>query len=281
MLGAGGHAPLVVSFMPAYKTPDNLVELLSKVVRSASRTAFYGPRLSGATEITTLDEFHAIPPTPLAEFRDRALRDTLADKSNVEWIVGASGGQSPKRTPMVENADEGAIRYDVLADAVKERIALDASTVCTAVSTPERRYFASEVATILIAAGAHAHVFTDEGRPRTYERLDLLGPQVVVMLSPDLSEERLPETTRLALTVNLEHRLKQLPQLDVYHVDGLGFLGHSSDLRTYTLNSDVYYFEQSEDGRLIVTPIYGRVQPALRVLTEDRVEFVGESQVRF
>ncbi len=267
--------------MPAYKTPDNLVELLSKVVRSASRTAFYGPRLSGATEIDTLDEFHAIPATPLAEFRDRPLSDTLAEPSNVDWIVGADGGQSPTGAAMVENADEGAIRYDVLADAVKEHFSLDASTVCAAVSTPERRYFASEVATILIAAGAHAHVFTDDGWPRTYERLDLLGPQVVVMLSPDLSEERLPETTRLALTFNREHCLKRLPQLDVYHVDGLGFLGHSSDLRTYTLNSDVYYFEQSTDGRLIVTPIYGRVQPALRVLTEDRVEFVAESRVRF
>ena len=267
--------------MPAYKTPDNLVELLSKVVRSASRTAFYGPRLSGVTGTASLDEFRAIPPTPLAEFRDRALRDTLADKSNVEWIVGADGGQSPTRTAMVENADEGAIRYDVLADAVKERIALDASTVCAAVSTPERRYFASEVATILIAAGAHAHVFTDEGRPRTYERLELLSPQVTVMLSPQLEEDRLPESTKLAITFNREHRLTRLPQLDVYHVDGLGFLGHSSDLRTYTLNSDVYYFEQSEDGRLMVTPIYGRVQPALRVLTENRVEFVGESRVRF
>ena len=64
----------------------------------------------------------------------------------------------------------------------------------------------------------------------------------------------------------------------MYHVDGLGFLGHSADLCTYTLNSDVYYFEQSDDGRLIVTPIYGRVQPALRVLTEDKVEFVSESR---
>ena len=267
--------------MPAYKTPDNLIELLDRVVRSASRTAFYGPRLSDATGITTLGEFRAIPPTPHSEFHERALRDTLADPGNVEWIVGASGGQSPKRTPMVENADEGAIRYDVLADAVKEQVALDASTVCAAVSTPERRYFASEVATILIAAGAHAHVFTDEGRPRTYERLNLLGPQVVVMLSPRLEEDRLPQTTKLAITFNREHHLKRTPQLDVYHVDSLGFLGHSSDLDTYTLNSDVYYFEQSDEGRLMVTPIYGRVQPALRVLTEDKVEFVGESRVRF
>ena len=267
--------------MPAYKTPDNLVELLDRVVRSASRTAFYDPRLSGVTGIATLDEFRVIPPTPLSEFHERSLRDTLAEPSKVDWIVGADGGQSPTRTAMVESADEGAIRYDVLADAVKEQASLDASTVCTAVSTPERRYFASEVATILIAAGAHAHVFTDEGRPRTYERLDLLGPQVVVMLSPRLEEDRLPETTKLALTFNREHQLTRIPQLDVYHVDGLGFLGHSSDLDTYTLNSDVFYFEQSSDGRLMVTPLYGRVQPALRVLTEDKVEFVAESRVRF
>ena len=267
--------------MDVYKTPDNLVELLDRVVRSASRTAFYGPRLSGVTGIATPDEFRAIPLTPLSEFRHRALRDTLAEPGKVDWIVGADGGQSPTRTAMVENADEGAIRYDVLADAVKEQVSLDASTVCTAVSTQERRYFASEVATILIAAGAHAHVFTDDGRPRTYERLDLLRPEVVVMLSPRLEEGRLPQTTKLALTFNREHRLTRIPQLDVYQVDGLGFLGHSSDLDTYTLNSDVYYFEQSSDGRLMVTPLYGRVQPALRVLTDDRVEFVAESRVRF
>ena len=267
--------------MPAYKTPDNLVELLSRVVRSASRTAFYGPRLSGATGIATLDEFRAIPPTPLSEFHERALRDTIAEPNKVDWIVGADGGQTPARAAMVENADEGAIRYDVLADAVKEHIVLDASTVCAAVSTPEGRYFASEVATILIAAGAHAHVFTDEGRPRTYERLDLLEPQVVVMLSPRLEEDRLPETIELAITFNREHHLARMPQLDAYHVDGLGFLGHSADLDTYTLNSDVFYFEQCDEGRLMVTPIYGRVQPALRVLIEDRVEFVAESRVRF
>ena len=108
--------------MPAYKTPDNLVELLDKVVRSASRTAYYGPRLSGATGVATLDEFRAIPPTLLSEFRDRTLRDTLAEPGKVDWIVGADGGQSPSSTAMVEDADEGAIRYDVLADAVKEQI---------------------------------------------------------------------------------------------------------------------------------------------------------------
>ena len=101
------------------------------------------------------------------------------------------------------------------------------------------------------------------------------------MLSPQLTEARLPKSTKLAITFNRERRLTRIPQLDVYYVDGLGFLGHSANLDTYTLNSDVYYFEQSPDGRLIVTPIYGRIQPALRVLTGDRVEFVAESEVRF
>ena len=266
--------------MPAYKTPDNLVELLDKVVRSASRTAYYPP---GSPARPGSPRWTSSAPFPRPRCRNsanaRCVTPSLSHK--VDWIVGADGGQSPTRTAMVENADEGAIRYDVLADAVKEQVSLDASTVCAAVSTPERRYFASEVATILIAAGAHAHVFTDDGRPRTYERLDLLEPDVVVMLSPRLEEDRLPQTTKLAITFNREHRLTRLPQLDVYHVDGLGFLGHSSDLDTYTLNSDVYYFEQSSDGRLMVTPVYGRVQPALRVLTEDKVEFVAESRVRF
>lgn len=267
--------------MDVYRTPDNLLGLLNGVVRKAARTTFYRPRLSSMTGITTLDEFRAIPPTPLSVLQGRALRDTIAEPANIEWIVGAAGGQSPVRTATVESAEASPIRYDLLADAVREQTVLDGSTVCAAVSTPVRRYFASEVVTILIAAGAHGHVFTDVGGPRTYEWLELLRPTVIVMLSPELSEERLPQTTQLAITFNGEYRLTRIPQVDVYHADGLGFLGHSADLRSYVLNSDVYYFERSANGYLIATPLYGHVQPAVRVVTEQRVEFISESRIRF
>lgn len=266
--------------MKAYETPDNLIELLNGVVRSAAKTAFYGPRLACIASISTPDEFSRIPSTPMSELRSQKLRDLLAQPDNVDWILGASAGQSPARAAIAESADEGAIRYDVLADAVKEHVPLDHSTVCVVASTPDRRYFASEIATILIAAGAQAHVFTDVGRYRPHERLDILAPKIVVMMSNDVSEEKLPASVQLCITFNTEHRVTRFPQLDVYQVDGLGFLGHSTDQQTYTLNSDTFYFEQSNDDKLIVTPLYSRVQPALRAETEIRVELLSQSRMR-
>lgn len=267
--------------MKAYETPENLVKLLNRVVRSAARTAFYKPRLGGISSISTLSEFGTIPPSSFSEFRTVNLRDILTEPEKIDWIVGASAGQSPEFAALTESGDEGNIRYDLLTDAVKEHVSLDQSTVCVVVSTPERRYFASEIATILIAAGARAHVFTDAGGPRTYERIDILSPTILVMLSKGLSEEELPKTVKLCITVNGEHHLARFPQLDIYHVDGLGFLGHSTNLETYTLNSDVFYFEQSDDHTLIVTPLYVHVRPAIRIELEDTVEMFSPSRLRF
>ena len=267
--------------MRTHETPDNLFELLNGVIGAAARTAFFPPILGGAASISTLDEFRAIPPTPLRVFRARPLGDTLSEPRAVDWIVGASGGQSPELSAIAESSEEGSIRYDLLADAVKECIVLDHSTVCAVVSTGGRRYFASEVATILIAAGAQAHVFTGPWRRRAYERLDLLEPTVVVVLSPGVVQERLPASVELVVSFNRACDMDRFPRLDIYHVDGLGFIGQSTDLRTYSLNADVYYFEQSVDGSLIVTPLHARVQPALRITTEDRVEFVAPGRIRF
>jgi hypothetical protein len=267
--------------MKTYEKPDNIIELLNGLVRSAAETAFCGPRLTGIPSISTLNEFRAISTTLLSEFRSQKLRDVLGEADKIDWIVGTNGGRSPALAAIAESADEGAIRYDILVDAVKERILLDESTVCVVVSTPDRRYFASEIATILIAAGAQAHVFTDDRRIRVYQRIDIVAPDIVVLMSNGVSDEKLPESVELCITFNREYRVTRFPQLDVYQIDGLGFLGHSADQQTYTLNSDTFYFEQSSDGKLIVTPFYSRVQPALRVQTEDRVELLSQSRMRF
>ena len=75
--------------------------------------------------------------------------------------------------------------------------------------------------------------------------------------------------------------MRRLPQLDFYIVDELGFLGHSTDCETYTLHQDAYYFQQSDSGNLIVTALYNRVQPMIRIETMDRVEPLGSHTVRF
>lgn len=267
--------------MRAHETPDNLIELLNGVIRAAARTAFFSPILGGVSSISTVEEFRAISVTPLSIFRARPMRDTLSEPRAVDWIVGASDGQSPALAAIAESAEEGSIRYDLIADAVKECVDLNHSTVCVVVSTSARRYFASEVATILIAAGAQAHVFTGRWTPRAYERLELLEPTVAVVLSPGVVQERIPASVKLIVSFDRECRLDRFPQMDVYHVDGLGFLGQSVDMRTYSLNGDVYHFERSVGGNLIVTPLHARVQPALRIMTEDRVEFEALGRIRF
>ena len=59
--------------------------------------------------------------------------------------------------------------------------------------------------------------------------------------------------------------------LDYYLVDELGFLGHSDDCVDYAMNRDTFYFETSESGKLIVTDLYNRTRPLLRIETDDKV----------
>jgi phenylacetate-coenzyme A ligase PaaK-like adenylate-forming protein len=73
--------------------------------------------------------------------------------------------------------------------------------------------------------------------------------------------------------------MERLPQLDLFVVDELGFLGQSQDGEGYVLNGDSYYFERSERGRLIVTSLFNRVQPLLRIETQDIVGPLGGATV--
>ena len=75
--------------------------------------------------------------------------------------------------------------------------------------------------------------------------------------------------------------MRKISQLDFYHVDELGFLGQSTDCESYLLNSDEYYFERSDNGRLIVTSLYNHVQPMLRIETMDTVKPLGKHGVEF
>ena len=258
-----------------YETPDNLVELLDGVLDAASRTAFYPPMLAGLSEICNLDDLGRVPVTPLETYRRQRLADVLAEPAQVEWIAGPYNGRSVDSVAVAEGPSEVANRYGLLADAVKERVSLGARPTCAVVTTDDRRYFASEVATILISLGVPSHVFTDDGSPRTYELLRVTAPQLLVLLSGDLAERELPASVELCITFRRSHRLRKLRQLDVYVVDELGFLGHSSDCKTYTLNKDVYYFERSDSGRLVVTALHNRVRPMLRLETMDSVRPLG------
>ena len=129
-----------------------------------------------------------------------------------------------------------------------------------------RRFFGAELCTALIRAGVTTHLFIEDG-PRGYELLRQLGPDLLAAPCDDVDEARLPESARLCVTFGRRRALASHRQLDLLYVDGLGFLGQSDDCRSYALNSDEYLFETSRRGRLVVTQLFNRVQPMIRIET--------------
>ena len=265
----------------SYETPDNLVELLDAAVRAASRTAFYRPALEGRTQAGSLEDFAQIPITPLECYRRQRLADVLAEPSRVEWIAGRYKGHSASSVAVAEGPEEGANRYDLFIDAIKQSVPPETLDSCAVVTSAEKRYYAAEIATILIRWGVPSHVFIDRGGARTYERLHHVCPDLLVVLSDGMSEPDLPASIRLCVTFRRAQRMVSFRQLDMYLVDELGFLGHSNDLERYTLNKDMYYFERGDDGKLIVTALYNRVQPMLRIQTTDKVRPLGSHILEF
>ena len=264
-----------------HQRPADLVELLSGVVRASDRTPFYSGILKGRTGISDLEDFDRIPVTPLAVYRRQSLADVLADPAGIDWIVGPYRGRADVSVAVTEGTDEGAVRYQVFTDAVKPRVSFQEQSVCAVVTSADKRYFAAEIATILIRSGVPSHVFTDSPTGRAYQLLRETGASLLVILSGHLAEEELPESIRHCITFRRSQRMRHLPQLDFYIIDELGFLGHSTDCETYTLHENAYYFQWSDSGNLIVTALYNRIQPMIRIETMDRVEPLGSNTVRF
>jgi hypothetical protein len=258
-----------------YETPGNLVELLDRVVAAASDTAFYGAKLDGQRGIDGMNDFRSIPITPIAEFRRQRLADTVARPTEVEWIVGPRRGRVQGTLAVAEGVDQTGARYDVFRDALREADPDSKLRSCAVISSPERRYFAAEISTILGYVGIQAHVFADKDRRRTREILRVLSPEIVVVLSDWLAGPDIPSETRVCVTFDRGPRLMQDGQIDMYHIDELGFLGHSTDGRQWILYNDLYLYEKTESGRLVVTALHNLVQPLLRIETEDPAEAFG------
>ena len=106
------------------------------------------------------------------------------------------------------------------------------------------------------------------------------APLIEVTVSP-LDEEKLPGILELCVTFRHSQKIRKVSQLDFYHIDELGFLGQSTDCESYLLNNDEYYFERSDNGRLIVTSLYNNVQPMLRIETMVSVKPLGKHGVEF
>jgi hypothetical protein len=203
------------------------------------------------------------------------MADTLARPAEVEWVVGPRRGREREALAVAEGVEQTGARYDVFRDALREADPDSQLRSCAVVSSPERQYFSAEISTILGYVGIQAHVFADTDRRRTREVLRKLSPEMVVVLSDWLAGPDLPPETRVCVTFDRGPRLKEVGQLDMYHIDELGFLGHSADGRQWILYNDLYLYERSESGRLVVTALHNLVQPLLRIETEELAEAFG------
>ena len=263
-----------------YHTPANVVELLDRVVAAAADTALYSAKLGERRGVDSIDDIRSIPVTSLAELRGQHMTDTLARPGEVEWIVGPRMGRRRPALAVAEGVEQTGARYDVFRDALRE---VDPDALlkrCAVVSSPERRYFAAEISTILGYVGIQAHVFSDTDRERTRGVLRVLSPELVVVLSDWLDRPDLPPRTQLCVTFNGGARLLEGGQLDMFHIDELGFLGHSTDGEQWILYNDLYLYERSDTGRLVVTALHNLVQPLLRIETEVIGEALGAALSR-
>lgn len=249
-----------------YEARDDLLERLDGVVAAASRTEFYKTQLAGRAGVTSLEEFRELPVTPIAEYRRARLADVVSLPGEIEWIMGQYAGQRDDRVAVAEGPEESATRCDLFVDAVKERFVSRADAVAAVLTPGFRRFFGAELCTALIRAGVTTHLFIEDG-PRAYELLRQVGPDLIAAPCDDLDEARLPGSAGLCVTFGQRRALTSHRQLDLLYVDGLGFLGQSDDCRSYALNSDEYLFETSPRGRLVVTQLFNRVQPMIRIET--------------
>ena len=245
----------------------------------------------------SLEEFRELPVTPIAEYRRASLADVVSLPGEIEWIMGQYAGQRDDRVAVAEGPEESATRCDLFVDAVKERFDPSAGSgqapsagpfdklrgasgqgpdaVAAVLAPGFRRFFGAELCTALIRAGVTTHLFIEDG-PRAYELLRRVGPDLVAAPCDDVDEARLPGSARLCVTFGQRRALTSHRQLDLLYVDGLGFLGQSDDCRSYALNSDEYLFETSPRGRLVVTQLFNRVQPMIRIETRVAVGTLDE-----
>ena len=259
-----------------YNTPDNVVELLDGVLRAALDTPFYRSILGKRPAIRSLDDFKDLPVTPIADLRRQTLADVVANPDRVGWIFGRYSGRHRTEVAVAEGADETALRYAVFRDALNDALPSRRGRTGVVVTTPKRRYFAAEIATMLGNAGVATHVVTDLYRARTIRMLRSVRPDVLVPLSGDVGDAALPAPGELCITVRRSPTLAHAPQVDLYMVDELGFLGHSTDRRRWTAYNDLYYYELSSRGRLVVTALRNRAFPLLRIETEDEARLLDE-----
>ena len=259
-----------------YESPNNLLELLDGVVKAAAQTRFYRSRLNNKNQVRSIEEFRNLPLVSITDLRNQNFTDTIVDQESLQWIVGSNRPRDRYSLPIAENSTVTATRYDLFCDALKDHWDLTRVDFAVIVTSKKRLYYAAEISTILGYIGIPAHVFTETEESKVYKQLRLLETSLLIVLTNDFDEKHAEAIGIPTVTFRLSHRLKKSSQIDLYTVDELGFLGHSRDLNYWTIYNDQYLYEQSGSGSLVVTALYNKIQPLLRIDTVDVVKELGQ-----
>ncbi len=257
--------------MVTYSTPNNLVELLNKVLKAASHTGFYKTDVHA---IKTLEEYAQINPVSLKTYREQKLSDLLVEHSTIDWITRAFRDTNLGLASIVENPDQTESRYELLSDALKQSIDINQKPIAVAISSLQKIGFAAEISTILMSLGISTHLISYTQKELINKFINITQPQLIVLLSEHISEDDLPNTVELCITFRQSHTMAQIPQLDMYLVDEIGFMAHSNDGRNYIPYKDVFYFEQSVEDYLIVSSLNNFTKPLVRIKTADKIDYI-------
>ena len=128
--------------------------------------------------------------------------------------------------------------------------------------------------------GIPAHVFPSGASPAALANVDKLSPRILVSLVDRLDESGLPPSVEVCVTFRRPYLLERVAQLDLYLVDELGFLAHSTDMREWVVYNDQCFFETATDGGLVVTALRNTTLPLVRLKTMDSVASLEPHHVR-
>lgn len=248
-------------------------------MKAASRTAFFREAVGGRSSIRSIKEFKQLPITSIDEYRKQRIADVVTNLSQIQWIAGAYRGQQDNMIPLAESTADTSARYDIIRDAVLSALPSRIARTAAVLTGTKRRFFGAEVAAILGYHGIPTHLFIDNSTADQWARISLLTPSILVILTEHIDEEQIPESTELCITFRHMHHLNSVPQLDMYLVDEIGVLAHSTDQKAWVPYNDLYYFEQTTKNDLVVTSIRSRLRPILRMRVTDNIKQINSHTI--
>ena len=264
-----------------FHTPDNVLELLDGAVAAAMRTPFYREKFPAGCRIASMDDFRRLPVTPISAYRRQRLGRVVAEPSRVQWIAGPHRGRAAPSVATAESPDDTASRYGVFRDALRDALPAADRGPAVVLSEPRRRWFAAEISAMLGHLGIPAHLFPSGATPAALSNARKLSPRILIALVDAPDESGMPPSVELCVTFRRPRVLERVAQLDLYLVDELGFMAHSTDMKDWVVYNDQYLFETAPDGGLVATALRNTTAPLVRLKTMDTVASLDAHRLTF